>query len=772
MKHLSVCCVICMMMLSFPANLLAQDLDLEFSMPSHYFIPGNQCSLDLEIENIGIAYSNVAAFVALDVGVGHYWFSPTWREYPGGVDYHTFNIAAGESMNLTILPNFVWPEGVGTFLGASFIAAVTSVQGNLISDIDIYPFGWMEGPSITEVIPANAAPGTSFWVYGVGLGGDSKDIYAEIGGMPVPALSLEHYDSGIDVASFVVPIVDPGSYNLILTVAEKTSNPIPFTVAPLPSTGLPHGAVVDGMQIGFDNAIAIFKTDILEGAIARGEIPVSRRQEYVDNFDRASMIFTAFSNEWGNMTLEEQELFEKMLVSAGIYELFDDLEKTTAAFAGADHASDMAFYMMIDATSACLTGIDIAWTGIDIAAAVAALASGGIGLALPAVAGGIQLGIKIADKALDGFVTSDLDSFGIQDGSMGDQYVEVEKDKSETWILHGQFKAQMTWQKASFTAVIDIMMFGLFEKLPFSDAAKDQAMKSILNFVAGILNNIGISLTEDILTLTGPPDQTVVTIDYTVMEQMGIQQALATTAFGGGILNGPIGLYLYLAEIYPGYTVDDTSIAEVTFSGENITIKGKKTGITQLMIRGVRFVPTNFLWIFSPEIFSTVETRFNIEVKGEEEEVYLYADGMIGCEGREAALFFSGVPLVLSTQNNYSFTGYGAGTDYNGTPIYFIITGNFYLSPLSATVDVAMYGDPGYATHIRTDRANAYPVYEDWFYDSACTLIADTSAGCVPIWLGIRFAMEKKTTQDREILYFTFDPKPRTGILQDCTLAD
>lgn len=747
----------------------AQDVDLELSMPSHYFIPGNECSLDLHMDNIGPSYSNASVFVALDIGVGQYWFSPTWRQFPGGFDYHSVNIPAGGSTSLSVLPSFTWPDGAGTFMSAGFIAAATSSTGALISNVAMYPFGWMEGPAVSDVLPASAAPGRTIWVYGMGFGGDFHDIYAEIGGIPVPAMSLDTTDGGVDQASFVVPIMDAGSYNLTVHVADKSSNAINFNVAPLPDTGLPHGTVVQGMDSGFDTLITIFKSEIIEGSISRGDIPASRRQEYYTAIDRSITIVDAFIAEWNNLPMEEQKLFEQLLMQAGIYELFVDMEKTVGGFAGTDHANDMQFYMMVDATSACLTAIDIAWSAVDVAAAVAALSSGGVGLALPAVAGGIQLGLKIADKALDGFVTSDLDSFGIQDGSMGDHYVELDKEDTETWTLYGTYKAQMTWQKASFTAVLDLMLFGFFEKLPFSEAAKDQAIKSILNFVSGILSNIGISLTEDIMKLNGPPSQSVVTVDYDYMKQIGIQQALATTNFGAGILNGPIALYLFFTETYPGYEVDDTSIAEVTFSGENVTVKGKKKGMTQLTIRGVRFESTNFLYIFSPEIFSKVESRFNIEVK--EEEQYLYAHGMMGCEGREAALFFNNIPLALNA-GNYSFTGYGAGNDYDGDDIYFIVTGNFYLNPLYARVDVAMYNDFNFTSHIRTDRAEAYPVYQDWFYDSACSLIANTSAGCVPIWLGIRFTMASQAPGEPDrTVQFQFHPVPENAAEPACTLV-
>ncbi|MBN1550447.1 hypothetical protein JW979_03210 [bacterium] len=118
----------------------------------------------------------------------------------------------------------------------------------------------------------------------------------------------------------------------------------------------------------------------------------------------------------------------------------------------------------------------------------------------------------------------------------------------------------------------------------------------------------------------------------------------------------------------------------------------------------------------------------------------IYAYGMMGCPNKEAALFFNGFPLEIDpSTNTYPFHGSSAGHDYDGDPIYFILDGWFNLATATVIVDIDMYADPGYTTHIRTDHAEA-TAWENWFYDSACDLTRDTSAGCRPIWFAVNFS--------------------------------
>lgn len=119
---------------------------------------------------------------------------------------------------------------------------------------------------------------------------------------------------------------------------------------------------------------------------------------------------------------------------------------------------------------------------------------------------------------------------------------------------------------------------------------------------------------------------------------------------------------------------------------------------------------------------------------------------MIGCPNQQAALFFNGFPLEVNPDSNeYPFHGAASGHDYNGAPIYFILDGKFFLSQAMVRVDIQMYSDPSYSVHIRTDRAEAYS-WNEWFYDTSCELIRDTSASCRPLWFAVKFAENQSGT--------------------------
>ena len=108
------------------------------------------------------------------------------------------------------------------------------------------------------------------------------------------------------------------------------------------------------------------------------------------------------------------------------------------------------------------------------------------------------------------------------------------------------------------------------------------------------------------------------------------------------------------------------------------------------------------------------------------EERQLIVDGEIGCQGRPPALFFNDLKL-----NEGDIHTSASGNDYNGTPLFFDVDGSFQSNYID--FDIAIYGDSAHTQHVRTDHCSG-----DWdgnnFYDGSCSLVQDTSAGCVPIW--------------------------------------
>ena len=720
----------------------AQDLSVSLTMPSHSFAPGSACGLDLDITNNAGAYNNVRVFVVLELGFGSYWFYPGWGQLPFGLDYKTMNIPASDTVHLTILAPFTWPSGAGEFSNANFLSAVFTGDYALLSNLATFTFGWQDGPQISSVEPQNAAPGQSFSVHGSGFGTDPGDVYLEINSIPVPALSLKNHPDGTATVMSMIPIMESGTYAMTLHTDSHTSNSVNFTVNALPETGKPTGAVMTELNAGMQTFGTILKSDIIDEAINHGDIPAGARDDYYAEIDQAMEIFEAFAQEFNTLSPLEQDTFERIMVQNSLHTLFEELNIQAAAVAAASPQTDLNFYISLDSTSACITALDIAWTAVDVAAAIAVLVSGPIGVAMPACAGGLHLAIKILDKALDGFVVTDLKSFSMDDGSAGDNHILARVGVDATAVLLGRYETQDPWQKAGFNAVLDVMFFGFFEKLPFTEEAKSQAIKSILGLVGNVLQNLGLNLATDILSLDQPPDGNTIQVDFEYMKTLSINQALSFSSFGGNpALITAFWAYIYMYDVVPGVINSDPTVATISFNQETVIIKPLKEGTTNITLRGIHFAPFNAAYVVSPEIFKTVDTQFRVDV---EENIKFYAQGMIGCQNMDPALFFNGINLHMVSNEDFIFTGSGQGTDYDGDSIYFLLDGKFFVSQSMVRVTIGMYSDPEYEYHIRTDRADAYP-YQGWFYDDACELIEDTSADCRPIWFGIKFTATQQS---------------------------
>ncbi|GEM_PF-626381 len=145
----------------------AQDIDIEFTMPTSNMTPGSPFSLDLNITNAGSAKPDSLLFVALTIGTGDYWFFPSWVKYPSDVDALQMDIAASSTDTVSIIPSFPWPAGVGEFSGAMFLGAVVYNDG-LVSNVPQISFGWTQLPTTYAPMTLN-----SLWVEGT-VTADSK----------------------------------------------------------------------------------------------------------------------------------------------------------------------------------------------------------------------------------------------------------------------------------------------------------------------------------------------------------------------------------------------------------------------------------------------------------------------------------------------------------------------------------------------------------------------------------------------------------------------
>ncbi|MCD4653380.1 formylglycine-generating enzyme family protein [bacterium] len=100
------------------------------------------------MENSGKKKSDAQIFIALNMGTEKYWLYPNWVMYPPNIDWKTRNIRFEETKFIEIIPEFIWPSGVGAYDGAKFIAVVMH-NDELISDVAEFSFSWTDDPPPT-----------------------------------------------------------------------------------------------------------------------------------------------------------------------------------------------------------------------------------------------------------------------------------------------------------------------------------------------------------------------------------------------------------------------------------------------------------------------------------------------------------------------------------------------------------------------------------------------------------------------------------------------
>lgn len=111
-------------------------------MPAQYYRPGDVCWLEARVCNAGpVALTGYPLLVVLDV-FGEYWFAPGWSQ---SLDFYLVDLAAGELLAHSVIPEFHWPEDVGSADGIVFWGALCNQEiTEVIGVYDRITFGWGE----------------------------------------------------------------------------------------------------------------------------------------------------------------------------------------------------------------------------------------------------------------------------------------------------------------------------------------------------------------------------------------------------------------------------------------------------------------------------------------------------------------------------------------------------------------------------------------------------------------------------------------------------
>lgn len=117
-------------------------LTVTLNMPDHHFDPGNPCWLKAKVCNSDSKIEDAAFFTILDA-FGELFFYPSWCHYPyecPSSDYELFTFRSGTT-NLTLLPEFVWPDTGNSPGELVFYSAVVDLgSSKIIGNMDSWAF--------------------------------------------------------------------------------------------------------------------------------------------------------------------------------------------------------------------------------------------------------------------------------------------------------------------------------------------------------------------------------------------------------------------------------------------------------------------------------------------------------------------------------------------------------------------------------------------------------------------------------------------------------
>jgi hypothetical protein len=110
---------------------------IEFN--TDYASPGESLSCTARICNPDDPRQDVPFVGMLDLGIGEYWFYPSWEHWPPDFDWKALVLPSGTT-DVALLPEFVWPDTGGdnfgpiTIWGALLNEGMTAIEGRFGSD--------------------------------------------------------------------------------------------------------------------------------------------------------------------------------------------------------------------------------------------------------------------------------------------------------------------------------------------------------------------------------------------------------------------------------------------------------------------------------------------------------------------------------------------------------------------------------------------------------------------------------------------------------------
>ncbi len=118
---------------------------VNLGMPANTFSAGDPFGVDITVCNPGDALDSVLVFAILDVA-GEYFFAPSWRHPPdGAIDAYLYEPLPSGETEITVIPEFPFPDGVPAMSGLKLYSALTDVSvSEIIWNLEIREFSFID----------------------------------------------------------------------------------------------------------------------------------------------------------------------------------------------------------------------------------------------------------------------------------------------------------------------------------------------------------------------------------------------------------------------------------------------------------------------------------------------------------------------------------------------------------------------------------------------------------------------------------------------------
>jgi len=363
----------------------------------------------------------------------------------------------------------------------------------------------------------------------------------------------------------IIPLLSQGNADVYLKNIQDNSesNIITFNVLPLEETGLPPGEVsIDFFNLQKEST-EILKDVVMPNLNIVGDINDNNLQSISEELDRAVSYFDILEQEIQNLSDEEKELFDQILYSSGLYDIFQrsniELKKLTydrSIYTGHHLCAAM------DGFSSILT------FARRILALGTVMSGGSLG---PFFVVGI-LALTTIDNAIDGFLATDLNELYIYD----DELVVPVNGVKQIRIM-GRFVPQSNPVNFAISEFVAIITAGL--QIP-----------GLESFFINTLTSMGINVGDNLSGLS-ENWQVIDYVDHRIDpsyydDGLGAFLTVLGEFVGISITSGTL---MDFFENISGldYHIENMNIA--SFDEENSSIFGLQTGQSQLIYDGYRF---------------------------------------------------------------------------------------------------------------------------------------------------------------------------------------